>query len=191
MDSPWASEWYVSVDIETSGPTPSLYALLSIGACLVTRPEEQFYVELQPAVRAALPEAAAIHHLSIERLSQEGVPPAEAMARFAAWLDSVVPSGERPVFVAFNAAFDWMFVNDYFHRFLGHNPFGHSALDIKSFSMGLRRSRWSETSMRSLARRYLGGRTLAHNALEDALMQAELFRQLLAEATTIHSLEEA
>ena len=26
-----------------------------------------------------------------------------------------------------------MFVNDYFHRFLGRNPFGHAALDLKAF----------------------------------------------------------
>ncbi len=29
-------------------------------------------------------------------------------------------------FVAFNASFDWMFVKDYFHRFLGRNTFGHA-----------------------------------------------------------------
>jgi uncharacterized OsmC-like protein len=27
---------YISVDVETSGPTPGDYSLLSIGACLVT-----------------------------------------------------------------------------------------------------------------------------------------------------------
>jgi len=191
VESAWSHEWYVSVDVEASGPTPSLYALLSIGACLVARPEERFYVELQPVVRASLPEASAIHHLSFERLMHEGMPPAEAMARFAGWLDSVVPAGDQPVFVAFNAAFDWMFVNDYFHRFLGHNPFGHAALDIKAFYMGLRRSRWSETSMRNLAPHYLGDRRLTHNALEDALIQAELFRHLLVEASAIESPEGA
>jgi len=191
MESPLADEVYVSVDVEAAGPTPSLYALLSIGACLVSRPEERFYVELQPSLPASEPQAATVHQLSFDRLSAEGLPPADAMARFAGWLDTVVPTGDRPVFVAFNAAFDWMFVNDYFLRFLGHNPFGHAALDIKAYYMGLRRTRWSETSMRVLSPRYMDGRLLSHHALEDALAQAEMFRQLLVEANSILTSEGA
>ena len=43
---------------------------------------------------------------------------------------------ETSVFVGFNAPFDWSFVNYYFHRFLGHNPFGFTAVDIKAYYMG-------------------------------------------------------
>ncbi|MGQ9501554.1 MAG: 3'-5' exonuclease [Anaerolineae bacterium] len=175
-------ECYISVDVEASGPLPSLYSLLAIGACLVFDPAQRFYVELRPLSTAAVPEAARMHNLSLERLATEGVPPAEAMARFADWLRSIVPESKTPLFVGFNAAFDWMFVNDYFHRFLGYNPFGHAPLDVKSFYMGMRGGRWCDTSMRQLARRYLDGRRLVHHALEDALIQAELFRKLLAES---------
>lgn len=176
------AEAYVSVDVETAGPNPSQYSLLSIGACLVARPEITFYVELQPVNGNALPEAMAVNGLSLERLAESGLPPAEAMARFEAWLGAQVPPGERPVFVAFNAPFDWMFVNDYFHRFLGRNPFGHAALDVKAFYMGLAGVPWSETRMAQVAAQYLGGRPLAHHALRDAQDQAELLRWLLAEA---------
>jgi ribonuclease T len=176
------TDCYVSVDVEASGPTPSLYSLLSIGACLVEKPEQRFYVELQPLSEITTLEAAAVHRLQLKCLVSEGLPPKEAMTRFADWLASVVPAGEIPIFVAFNAAFDWMFVNDYFYRFLGHNPFGHAALDIKAFYMGMSGKRWAETSMRHLSPRYLGGRLLAHHAVEDALVQADLFRQLLTEA---------
>ena len=73
------------------------------------------------------------------------------MTRFAAWLESVTPPGARPVFVAFNAPFDWMFVNDYFHRFLGQNPFGHNALDMKAYYMGQSGGRWADAiAMRSV-----------------------------------------
>jgi len=106
------------------------------------------------------------------------------MACFETWLAAQVPSGRRPIFVAFNAPFDWMFVNDYFHRFLGRNPFGHAALDLKAFYMGLAGVRWSETTMRSVAARYLGNRKLTHHALRDAQDQAELFQKMLAEAAT-------
>ena len=35
---------YISVDIETAGPNPSQYAMLSIGACLVCEPQRTFYL---------------------------------------------------------------------------------------------------------------------------------------------------
>jgi len=88
--------------------------------------------------------------------------------------------------VALNATFDWMFVNDYFHRFLQRNPFGHSALDIKAFYMGLAGVNWAQTSMKALAARYLSGRKLTHNALQDARDQGEVFRHILAEARARH-----
>lgn len=68
------------------------------------------------------------------------------MLKFSQWISRVVPEGSQPVFTAFNAPFDWMFINDYFHRYLGYNPFGHKALDIKAFYMGLRKTNWLKTS---------------------------------------------
>jgi DNA polymerase III epsilon subunit-like protein len=171
---------YVSIDVETAGPNPSQYSLLSIGACLVADPRRTFYVELQPVNDNALPKALAVSGLSLEALAERGFSPTKAMARFETWLAKEVPSGQRPVFVAFNAPFDWMFVNDYFYRFLGHNPFGHTALDLKAFYMGLTGVDWSETTMRYVSARYLGSRPLTHHALRDAQDQAELFRKMLA-----------
>src|SRR5690348_15055769 len=127
-----APEIYISVDVETAGPNPADYSLLSIGACVATDPAQQFYVELQPVHDAAVPEALAVSHLDLAVLRATGLPPADALARFAAWVAAQAPEG-RPVFVAFNSPFDWMFVADYFHRFLGHNPFGHAALDMKAY----------------------------------------------------------
>jgi hypothetical protein len=65
--------------------------------------------------------------------------PGLAMRNFAEWVKAVTPPGSRPIFVGLNVAFDWMFVADYFYRYLGTNPFGHSALDIKALFMGTRR----------------------------------------------------
>jgi DNA polymerase III epsilon subunit-like protein len=172
-------EDYISVDVETSGPNPSSYALLSIGACLVADPELSFYVELKPTTDDFVSEAMAVHHLSLEALTERGLPPREAMTRFAAWLGEVVPDASQPIFVAFNAPFDWMFVNDYFHRYLGMNPFGHSALDLKALYMGLTGAPWRQLGFKALAREFLADRQLTHHALEDAQEQAQLFNVLL------------
>ena len=180
---PESLDAYVSVDVETAGPNPTRYSLLSIGACMVVDPGRSFYVELQPLSDDATAEALAISGLSLEELAERGLPPAEAMSRFEAWLKAEVPAGQQPVFVAFNAAFDWMFVSDYFHRFLGRNPFGHAALDLKAYYMGLTGVHWSETTMRYLAARYLQDRRLTHHALRDAQDQAELFCRMFVESS--------
>ncbi len=172
---------YISVDVETAGPNPGLYSLLSIGACLVDDPSRTFYVELQPVNENALPAALQVSGLTLEYLQEHGVPPAEAMARFEAWVLRETPPGHRPIFVAFNAPFDWMFICDYFYRYLGRNPFGHSALDIKALYMGMKGVSWSETAMLYVATRYLNDHPLTHHALHDAQDQAEIMHKLLVE----------
>ena len=174
-------ETFVSVDVETAGPNPGQYSMLSIGACMVCDPQRTFYVELQPVNDDFKPEALAVAKLSLEELALHGLPPAEAMARFEAWALAELPADRRPIFVAFNAPFDWMFVCDYFYRYLGRNPFGYTALDLKALHMGLAGVPWAETSMRHVAARYLDDRQLTHHALQDALDQAELLRNMLAE----------
>jgi len=178
MKSP---ETYISVDVETAGPNPHSYSMLSIGACLVSDPARAFYVELQPLNDNALPEAMRVSGLSMAELAEHGTSPAEAMARFEVWVHDITPTGHRPIFVAFNAPFDWMFVCEYFHRYLGRNPFGHSALDLKALYMGQHGVTWRETSMRYVAVRYLDNRALTHNALRDAQDQAEIMQKMLTE----------
>ena len=177
-------ETYISVDVETAGPTPHEYAMISIGACLVDDPDTGFYVELQPEHDAVNDAALAISGLSMDELRENGTDPADAMRQFADWLTASVPEGSKPVLVAFNAPFDWMFVDDAFQHHLGRNPFGSSALDMKAYYMGQAGVTWARTSMRFLSPMYLSGRHLEHNALADARDQAELFRALLAAAPT-------
>lgn len=168
-------ETLISVDVETAGPNPSSYSMLSIGACHIDDPAIGFYVELAPVNDAITTEALSIGGLTLEHLRDTGRDPAEAMLEFEAWLGATVPAEHDPVLVGFNAAFDWMFVCDYFERFLGRNPFGHSAIDIKSYYLGMAGGSWAETSLRFLSPQYLDGQELSHNALGDARDQAVLF----------------
>jgi inhibitor of KinA sporulation pathway (predicted exonuclease) len=107
------------------------------------------------------------------------------MVAFAAWVQSVAGTA-TPVFVGFNAGFDWAFVNWYFHHFMGDNPFGISALDIKSYFMGLAGVAWSDTRSSKLPKRYQEANTggHSHNALDDAVEQASIFARMLADART-------
>jgi ribonuclease T len=115
-----------------------------------------------------------------DRLRTTARPPAEALADFVTWVEEVAV-GTRPVLVALNAPFDWMFVADALQRHVGRNPFGHSALDMKALFMGVAGVPWAATSLRHMAVRYDLDVTLPHHALEDAVVQARVFRAILEE----------
>jgi DNA polymerase III epsilon subunit-like protein len=166
----------VSVDIEAAGPIPGKYSMLSIGACLVDDPGNTLYIELQPINENVVPEALAVSKLSLEQLSREGSPPTQAMKHFAEWLSKL----EKPVFVGFNATFDWSFVNYYFIEYSDRNPFGIGGIDIKAYAMGKLHCSWDETRSSRLAERLGISHENSHHALEDAQFQAKLFRLLQA-----------
>ena len=173
-------EVLVSVDVEASGQTPSTGSLIAIGACLVGDRATALYLLLKPL--PGLPwsdDAERIHRLDRARLESDGLEPAAAMERFDAWLSEVAKGG-RPVFVGWNAGFDWMFVADYFARFVGRNPFGIAPLDIKAYLMGRDRlTRWADTRHAVVAERYGQIEPLTHNALDDARQQAAFIRRLM------------
>lgn len=172
------NEVYISVDIEASGPIPGEYSMLSLGACVVYDTSKTFYREFKPISDNYLPKAIQVTGLSLENLRDTGVEPEVGMLEFKNWID-IVSKDDRPVFTAFNATFDWMFVAYYFHRFLGHNPFRISGLDIKAYYMGKFGTSWSDTAKRRMDTRFLSDKKHTHNALDDAIEQAEIFRKIL------------
>jgi hypothetical protein len=103
-----------------------------------------------------------------ERLEKTGLPANKAMQQFDAWLSESTGQGCRPVFVGLNAPFDWSFVNYYFHRFLGRNPFGFTALDIKAYYMGATGCSWADTRSSRMAETLAPEREPDHQALSDA-----------------------
>jgi ribonuclease T len=169
-------EHFISVDVEASGPIPGEYSLLTIGACSVDDDSKTFYAQLQPMNRNAVPEAMAVTGLSLDHLEKDGQAPAAAMSAFAAWIAETTPKDAKPVFVGLNAPFDWSFVNYYFVKFADANPFGFTALDIKALYMGATGCMWGQTGSSQIAKRVKPRLKGTHNALEDALYQAELFR---------------
>jgi DNA polymerase III epsilon subunit-like protein len=125
----------IVVDVEADGPVPPLYSMVSFGA-VVVEPTLQlaFKGEVRPISDRYLPEALAISGVSREahlRFEEPG----PVMARFAAWVAQA--SKGRPVFCSDNLAFDWQFINYYFHAYLGQNPFGWSGRRIGDLYCGM------------------------------------------------------
>jgi DNA polymerase III epsilon subunit-like protein len=181
-----AEDFYIVVDIETAGPNPSQYSLLSIGACTLSESQETFYTELKPDKDAYVSEALQVSQFTMAELVADGTHPKDAMEQFSHWIEMITPRGSQPVFVAFNAPFDWMFINDYFHRYVGANPFGYKALDIKAFYMGLKGVPWAYTSHKYISHNYLYHPELPHHALQDAILEAELFAAILQDWQQLH-----
>lgn len=178
---PQIKDFLIVVDVEAAGPTPDRYAMIAIGAATLSSPQETFYVELQPDSEEFLPHSLAISGLDFEILKKEGTPPIEGMKQFAAWVEKVTPEGSAPVLTAFNAPFDWMYLNVYFHRYLGYNPFGHKALDIKALYMGVHNVSFTETSNFYVSQHYGLPPEFTHNAQDDAVQGAEILQKLLLE----------
>ena len=100
------------------------------------------------------------------------------MARYVTWIKSLEG---RPVFVAYPAGFDFLFVYWYLIRFVGDSPFSHSALDMKSFAMAVLKTDYRDATKRNMPKRWFDELAHTHVALDDAIEQGALFCNMLEE----------
>jgi hypothetical protein len=178
-------EIYVSTDIETDGPIPGPYSMLSIGSaaylpdktCVSTFSAN---LEVLPGALshpetmewwASQPEAWIACRSNLED-------PSIAMTRYFRWLKSL-PG--KPVFVAYPAGFDFLFVYWYLIRFVGESPFSHSALDIKTYAMAMLKTPYYESSKRNMPKHWFDDLPHSHVALDDAIAQGAIFCNMLKE----------
>ena len=182
-------EYYVSVDIEADGPIPSQNSMISLGAAAFTSSGELldvFKVNLQPRPGAEQdPETMkwwAKHLPAWDSATVNALEPAVAMQVFQEWLDSLVQDAEEQVklvFVGYPVTYDFMFVYDYFIRYLGSCPFGFSGLDIKTLISAVSGLPYRESVKSSLPKKWARERPRhTHEADQDALEQGHIFLQL-------------
>jgi hypothetical protein len=163
--------------------------MLALGACLVDDPHEQFAAIIKPISEAALPEAMQVVGHDLAFFTIHGKDPREAMDGFRDWLRAKT-HGKQPILVGFNAAFDWSFVNWYLLTFGEDNPFGISALDIKAYYAGMSGVEWDETRSSKLPEMFRPMRVHSHDALADAIEQAEMFSRMRAHVRALSDKEE-
>jgi hypothetical protein len=184
--------FYLSIDVESSGPFPGLHDLVSIGAVVVCEDRgawlvdetRSFYMELQSQGGEILAEETSVHGLSSERLREQGSPAAEVMQALDAWCAEQVEALGRYRVAAWPVSFHGPFVGWMAQKHLGHNPLGRSGFDIASFGMGL----FACTDREQLEfRMAMAGFEPATNmdmnhALADAVVQAHTLAWLLNHA---------
>lgn len=165
--------WFV-VDVEADGPCPGLYSMVSFGVVRFDRYlQTTFYGKTRPLDGAKWdPEALAISNITHEEhLAYPDS--AEVMQRFSAWLRTNCFDGDRPVFVSDNLAFDWQFVNYYFHRFLGDNPMGYSGRRIGDLYAGFLQRAGASSEWKKLRKT-----KHTHHPVDDARGNAEALLQI-------------
>lgn len=179
-------EVYVSTDIEADGPIPGRHSMLSFGSVAF----DLDGIELGAFERnlETLPDAVgapdtmewwANHPEAWEACRRNTVNPREAMQDYVAWIDGL---DGRPVFVAYPAAYDFMFVYWYLMTFVGRSPFSHSALDMKTLAMALMKSSYRDSTKRNMPREWFPTATHSHVAVDDAREQGQLFIAMLRES---------
>lgn len=124
------------VDVEADGPCPGIYSMVSFGVVRVDRKlETTFRAEVKPISNIWVPEALAVSGVSRDKHKTFGDPDL-AMSEFDKWLKE--NSKGKPIFVSDNLAFDWQWINYYFHAYGDNgNPFGFSGRRIGDFYSGL------------------------------------------------------
>jgi hypothetical protein len=198
--APNYTEMYFSIDVETDGPVPGLYSMLSIGITAL-HPEtlvevDSFYATLTPLPGAGEhPDTMQWWKEFPERYAEAIADPKDPLAvmtaleswvaatvdRFA--LDGVAP---KPLLVAYPIAFDFGFYIYYAHRFAGGARFGFTGLDMASWAMGKRGGAYDDQVKKKWPDEWVTpeDRNALHNALLDARQQADIFRRQLLSALT-------
>jgi hypothetical protein len=171
-----APQLYIDVDIETDG-WAGFGSMLSLGA--VSPEGETFYSEIRPLDGEYVPaqrEFCEKYGLERERLLLEAPHYSEVMTLLSEWVLGLnKASGKIPVFSAFNAGFDFGFVQLYYLRAGLKNPFGSAPFDLKSLALILNPSwDWSLTAKSQLPPAILPEGDFTHHALEDAIYQQKL-----------------
>lgn len=170
-------EVYVSLDIEADGPVPGLNNMLSLGAAVIDRHEtvlDRFSVNLK-----LLPEASphpdtmdwwATQPDAWAACRSDPQEPDEAMQAFDTWLASATTYGKL-VPMGYPAAYDFMWVNWYLVRFVGHCRLGFSCLDLKSFAMAHLKLDYRSAAKKRFPKDWFGETAHSHIAVEDAIEQ--------------------
>tara|TARA_R110000796_G_scaffold162503_1_gene279261 strand:- start:7726 stop:8250 length:525 start_codon:yes stop_codon:yes gene_type:complete len=155
-----------SVDVESDAQSPAVGSMVSFGAVKVSDHSVTFYGKVKPICDTWNPEALAISGFSREE--HEGFDnPEDVMKAFNIWLGE--NSDGRPIFISDNPAFDWQWINFYFHKYVGDNPFGFSARRIGDLYCGLVKDARKNRDWKSKYRKTKH----THNPVDDAKGNAE------------------
>lgn len=178
---------YFSADVETDGPIPGPFSMLSFALVYAgsfdgtkfERPQNYghiLYRELHPISEMFEPDALQVNGLDRNRLVAEGEAPEQAMTAASRWV-KFIAGAAHPVLVAYPLSFDWTWLYWYFMRFSSEgSPFDYSrCFDIKTALAVKAEIPISEAGRSRIAPALRPRHPHTHHAVDDAIAQAEIF----------------
>jgi hypothetical protein len=162
---------YYVVDVEADGPSPARHSMVCFAAVKVSDLSKTFYGETAPISPVWDPESLSISGVTREQ-HLTFPEPLTTMYQFYDWvLENNTNS--KPIFISDNPAFDWGWINFYFHKYLpvSGNPFGYSARrigDLYCGMMGDSHAKW----------KHLRDTPADHNPLNDSIGNAEVLLKM-------------
>ena len=158
---------YIVVDVEADGELVGHHSIVCFGAVVVEPSlSKTFYGKIKPIGLEYNSKALGISGFS--RSEHEAFDdPETVMLNFEKWI--LNNSKGKPMFISDNPAFDWQWINWYFHRFLTRNIFGFSARRIGDLYCGMK----LDASLNSEWKKLLRKTTHDHNPVNDAKGNAE------------------
>lgn len=163
------STWIV-VDVESDGNLLSENSMVCFGAVILDRDlNKTFYGKTKPISEKYNPEALSISGFS-RKEHEEFDNPKEVFEAFAKWVGENTKG--TPVLISDNNGYDASWINWYFLKYIGKNPFGWSSRRIGDMFCGFFNDPYYRWKRHRVTHH-------DHNPLNDALGNAEALLYLI------------
>lgn len=124
---------FYMIDVEATGQSPAVAEMSAFGSIAVPR-DEGIYLGFLGIANPILygNRSPVSPKVSCKTVSYN------VMQEFAGWIGDT--TNGQPIFISDNNGWDYQWINYYFWKFLGRNPFGHSSYNLGSLYKGLVRN---------------------------------------------------
>jgi DNA polymerase III alpha subunit (gram-positive type) len=181
------TEIIFSIDVETNGPIPARYSMLSLGCAAFL--DNGDFLDIFNANLKELPDAKehpdtmkwwTTQQEAWKACRESPKDPSIVFPEFVSWTNNLCKKyNAKPVAIAYPAGFDWMWIYWYLIEFTGNSPFSFSALDIKTAAMVLLNCEYRKATKRNFPKKWFGATKHNHIAIDDAVEQGEMFFKMM------------
>lgn len=186
MTNNMKKELFFSTDIESDGPIPAVNSMLSFASAAFDPHASKFEILDTFSANLELLEGAKANPKTdqfwkdnwdaYQETRQNMLSPDVAMVNYVKWIKELCQKhNATPVFAAYPAGYDFMFVYWYLIRFAEESPFSFSAFDLKSYASAYLKLPYRQSTKRNIPKKFFTSQVAhSHVALDDAIEQGEL-----------------
>lgn len=179
---------YFSIDIETDGPIPFDYSMISFASVAFVpsgRVLGAYEVNLDPILGAKQhPDTMKFWGRNPDAwdyCNSNTRDPKEAMPEFAAWVEKHTLGSKRTA-VCYPSGFDFTFLFSYLIRYAGKSPFMFSCMDMRSYVSAVRKVEYQKAGKSYWPKRWrVSSIPHSHRAIDDAAEQGLSFLKIRTE----------